>query len=67
MTLRHSLRSEGNGSARVEWLRALNPPDDGGKRNLRLHMQIFSGYGDSLLDYNRQRTTYSLGLSLLDF
>ena len=67
MTWRHSLRSEGNGSARVEWLRALNPPDDGGKRNLRLHMQIFSGYGDSLLDYNRQRTTYSLGLSLLDF
>ena len=67
MTWRHSLRSAGNGSARLEWLRALNPPDDGGQRNLRLHMQIFSGYGDSLLDYNRQRTTYSLGLSLLDF
>ena len=30
-------------------------------------MQIFSGYGDSLLDYNRLRTTYSLGLSLLEF
>ena len=67
MTWRHSLRTEGNGSARLEWLRALSPPDDGGQRNLRLHMQIFSGYGDSLLDYNRQRTTYSLGLSLLDF
>ena len=67
MTWRHSLRADGNGSARLEWLRALSPPDDGGQRNLRLHMQIFSGYGDSLLDYNRQRTTYSLGLSLLDF
>ena len=67
VTWRHSLRTEGNGSARLEWLRALNPPDDVGQRNLRLHMQIFSGYGDSLLDYNRQRTTYSLGLSLLDF
>ena len=67
MTWRHSLRTEGNGSARLEWLRALSPPDDGGQRNLRLHMQIFSGYGDSLLDYNRQRTTYSLGLSLLEF
>jgi len=67
VTWRHSLRAQAKGSTRLEWLRALNPPDDGGQRKLRLHLQIFNGYGDSLLDYNRPRTTYSLGLSLLDF
>jgi phospholipase A1 len=67
MTARHSLRTEAKGSTRLEWLRTLNSPDDGGRSNLRLHTQIFSGYGDSLLDYNRQRITYSMGLSLLDF
>ena len=66
-TVRHSLRTEARGSTRLEWLRTLNSVDDGGRSNLRLHTQIFTGYGDSLVDYNRQRTTYSLGLSLLDF
>jgi phospholipase A1 len=40
---------------------------NGGKSNLRLHVQLFSGYGDSLLDYNYKRTALSVGLSLLDF
>ena len=51
------------GSARIEWLHTL-----GGKQsNLRLHTQLFSGYGDSLVDYNRKRTVFTLGLSLVDF
>jgi len=29
--------------------------------------RAWSGFGDNLLDYNRQRSTYSLWLSLLDF
>ena len=29
--------------------------------------QLFNGYGDSLLDYNRRRTVLSIGLSLVDF
>jgi phospholipase A1 len=33
----------------------------GGKSNLRLHTQLFSGYGDSMIDYNRKRTVFSLG------
>ena len=37
------------------------------KSNLRLHVQLFSGYGESLIDYNRKRTSLSVGLSLLDF
>jgi phospholipase A1 len=39
----------------------------GGKSNLRLHTQLFSGYGDSLIDYNRKRTVFSVGLSLVDW
>jgi phospholipase A1 len=62
-----SLRQQSNGSIRLEWLRSLGARDDGGKSNLRLHTQLFSGYGDSLIDYNHKRTVFSVGLSLLDF
>jgi phospholipase A1 len=34
---------------------------------LRLHTELFSGYGDSLLDYNRKRNVFSVGLTLLDW
>jgi phospholipase A1 len=67
LTWLHSLRRDGNGSARLEWLRTIGSRDDGGRSNLRLHTQLFSGYGDSLIDYNRKRTVFSVGLSLLDF
>lgn len=66
LTLRHALRSEGRGSVRLEWLKALGS-DSGHKNALRLHTQLFSGYGDSLIDYNVRRTVLSLGLSLVDF
>ncbi|WP_367848499.1 phospholipase A [Rhodoferax sp. WC2427] len=66
MTLRHALRQDGRGSVRLEWLRTL--AGDGGHKNaLRLHTQVFSGYGDSLIDYNVRRTVLSVGLSLVDF
>ena len=67
VTVRHALASKGRGSARVEWLQTLGTGLWGSKSNLRLHTQLFSGYGDSLIDYNRQRTVFSVGLSLLDF
>ena len=66
-TLRHSLASSGRGSARLEWLQTLGTGLGGGKSNLRLHTQLFSGYGDSMIDYNHKRTVLSLGLSLVDF
>ncbi|MNJ80263.1 phospholipase A [compost metagenome] len=52
---------------RLEWLRTLGEGLGGASSNLRLHTQLFSGYGDSLIDYNRKRTVFSVGLSLLDF
>ncbi len=67
VTLRHALKREGRGSARLEWLQTLGKGLGGGKSNLRLHTQLFSGYGDSLIDYNRRRTVLSVGLSLVDF
>lgn len=65
-TARGSL-GQGRGSGRIEWLRTLGEGWNGGKSNLRLHVQLFSGYGDSLVDYNYKRTVLSVGLSLLDF
>jgi phospholipase A1 len=67
VTLRHSLSSTSRGSVRLEWMQALGSGLGGGKSNLRLHTQLFSGYGDSLVDYNRKRTVFTVGLSLVDF
>lgn len=65
VTLRHALRSQARGSVRLDWL--LAPASSPNYTGLRYHLQLFSGYGDSLLDYNRKRTVLSLGLSLVDW
>nr|WP_246475204.1 phospholipase A [Diaphorobacter ruginosibacter] len=67
VTARGSLGGHGKGSGRIEWMRALGEGWLGGKSNLRLHASVFSGYGDSLVDYNFKRTVFSVGFSLLDF
>lgn len=68
ITLRHSLQADTNGSVRLEWLSNLAESGIRGSRNgLRFHTQLFTGYGDSLLDYNRRRTVLSIGLSLVDW
>jgi phospholipase A1 len=64
ITLRNNLRASGRGSIRLEWQKAIGDP---AHSNLRLHTQLFHGYGDSLLDYNVRRTVLMLGLSLVDF
>jgi phospholipase A1 len=63
LTVRHSLRSTNKGSLRLEYLRSIGSADSG----LRFHAQLFSGYGENLLDYNRNRTVASVGLSLVDW
>ena len=67
LTLRSALKSNSRGSARLEWMQTLGTALGGGKSNLRLHTQLFSGYGDSMIDYNRKRTVFTVGLSLVDF
>lgn len=66
-TVRHTFGSSDRGSVRLEWMQALGSGLSGGKSNLRLHTALFSGYGDSLIDYNRKRTVFSVGVSLVDF
>jgi len=68
LTWRTALRAHSNGSVRLEWLKALADDTRAGRESgLRFHTQLFSGYGDSLLDYNRRRTVLSVGLSLVDW
>lgn len=68
VTVRHSLRSDKRGSVRLEWFKTLGNGDDSHNLSgLRLHTQIFSGYGDTLLDYNKRRTVLNVGLSLVDW
>ena len=67
LTLRHSLKKEAHGSVRLEWFHTLADPGFGPPNGLRLHAQVFSGYGDTLVDYNRARTVFSLGFSLVEW
>ena len=68
LTVRHSLTSTANGSYRLEWLKSFGDTDPRSSRNgLRFHTQLFSGFGDSLVDYNRRRTVLSVGLSLVEW
>ncbi|MES2414066.1 MAG: phospholipase A [Pseudomonadota bacterium] len=65
LTLRHSLTRQARGSARLDWM--LAPSSAPRYTGLRYHVQLFTGYGDSLVDYNRRRTVLSMGLSLVDW
>ena len=65
VTFRHSLRSQARGSTRIDWM--MTPQSSPNYTGLRYNVQLFSGYGDSLLDYNRKRTVLSVGLSLVDW
>lgn len=54
----------GKGAVKLEWLKAIGDPT---KSNLRLQTQLFHGYGDTLVDYNRKRTVFTIGVALVDF
>lgn len=63
LTARHALKSSSKGSVRLDYLRSIGRASSG----LRFHTQLFSGYGDSLIDYNVKRTVLTMGLSLVDW
>lgn len=58
---RHSLRTSerSRGSLQFDWAFPLVGA-------LNAHVQIFSGYGLNLIDYNHRQTTLSVGLSFFD-
>jgi len=62
LMLRHSLRggSRSHGAGRFTWSFPL-------AGNVRGYMELFKGYGESLIDYNHNATYLGLGISLLDW
>ncbi len=52
--------STGKGAVQFGWT---SPPFLG---PLRAYVQVFSGYGESLIDYNWKQTTVGAGIALSD-
>ncbi|KGM55871.1 phospholipase [Lysobacter daejeonensis GH1-9] len=59
---RHSLRSgeDAHGAMQFDWGFPIS-------RSFRGHLQVFDGYGESLIDYNHRATYVGLGISLLEW
>ncbi|TBR38965.1 MULTISPECIES: phospholipase A [Dyella] len=62
LMLRHSLRGgdRSHGAAQFTWAFPI-------AGNLRGYMELFKGYGESMIDYNHNATYLGLGVSLLDW
>ncbi|CAM5223390.1 hypothetical protein ALON55S_00375 [Alishewanella longhuensis] len=52
------------GSWQLDWT---YPVDKEKPDGLRLHLQLFSGYAETLLDYNHRQNSIGLGFMLFNF
>lgn len=64
LTWRTNLRALDRGSLQLDWT---YPVDSDEPSGLRWYVQVFTGYGETLLDYNHRQTTLGVGLSLFQF
>jgi phospholipase A1/A2 len=62
MMLRHSLQSDGRGAAQLD----VSVPT-GFNPLVRWYLQVFDGYGESMIDYNRHVRRIGIGLMLNDW
>jgi len=62
LQLRHSLRGgdQSRGSVRLDSAFPVSS-------RLKAHLPVFSGYGESMIDFNHRQTTVGLGVSLLNW
>ena len=62
MMLRHSLKGgdKSHGAVQLDWAFPIS-------NALRGYVQVFDGYGESLIDYNHRATYIGLGVSLLNW
>ena len=62
LMLRHSLRGgmRSHGAMQFDWAFPLHD-------TFRGHVQVFDGYGESLIDYNHRATYIGLGISLMEW
>lgn len=61
---RTNFRNLNRGALQFDWTYPVEP---GSSRALRYYVQVFSGYGETLLDYNFRQTSIGLGLTLFEF
>ncbi len=59
LMLRNNLRSENKGAARINYSFPLS-------KRFKGLVQVFSGYGDSLINYDNYENRYSFGILLTD-
>ena len=63
LTLRNNLRADQNrDSMQLDWATPVKL-----NQSARLHVQLTSGYGETLIDYNFRQTTLGLGVSFRDW
>ena len=63
LTLRNNLRLQQSRSfMQLDWATPISV-----SKSTKLHIQLTSGYGESLIDYNFRQTTFGLGVSFRDW